>query len=83
MSAKKKLKKAQSGGSMSPAQLKEARRDSLYNAHKAKTDSIIKSMQNDIPKVAAPKGKDTTRVGSVRITVAKKKSGGQTKSKKK
>jgi len=78
----KKLAKRQSGG-MTPGQKAEARRDSLYNAAKAKTKATQDSMMKDMPKVQAPKGSDTTRVGSVRITVAKKKSGGQTKSKKK
>jgi hypothetical protein len=53
----------------------------LYNAAKAKTQSKLDSMLSDIPKVKAPMGKDTTKVGSVRITVAKKKMGGPTKSK--
>ena len=81
--AKKKLKKAQAGTEMSAGQVKEARRDSLYKAHKAKTDSILESMRKDVVKVNAPNKGDTARVGSVRITVANKKSGGQTNSKKK
>lgn len=80
--AKKKLKKAQTGTEISPGQRAENRRDSLYNVAKAKTKARLDSMMKDVPTVAAPKGKDTTRVGSVRITVAKKKSGGSTKSKK-
>lgn len=90
----KKLVKKQSGGGLdmdrakwSAGQKAEARRDSLYKANKAKTDSMYKAMMNDSPKVSAPRGKDTVRVGSVRITaasnVAKKKSGGSINSKKK
>jgi hypothetical protein len=81
--SKKKIKKAQTGGPISPGQKAEARRDSLYNAAKAKTKAKLDSMNADVAKVNAPRGKDTTRVGSVRITVATKKSGGQTKSRKK
>jgi len=83
--AKKKLKKAQAGAELSPGQKAEARRDSLYNAAKAKTKAKLDSMNLDVAKVNAPTGKDTVRVGSVRITVAsnKKKTGGSTKSKKK
>ena len=81
--SKKKIKKAQTGGSMSPGQKAEARRDSLYNAAKAKTKAKLDSMNADVIKVNAPTGKDTVKVGSVKITVAKKKSGGSTKSKKK
>lgn len=77
----KSLAKKQTGG-MSPGQAKESRRDSLYNAAKAKTKAKLDSMMKEVPVVAAPKGKDTTRVGSVRITVASKKMGGQTKKKK-
>lgn len=80
--AKKVLRKAQAGEEVSPRQKAEARRDSLYKAAKAKSDSTYKAMMNEMPKVQAPKGKDTTRVGSVRITVATKKMGGQTKKKK-
>ena len=79
----KKISKKQTGGEKSPAEIKEARRDSLYKASKAKSDSILKAMNADVAKAKAPRGTDTTRVGSVRITVAKKKSGGQVKSKKK
>ena len=78
----KKLKKAQTGAEMSSGQKAEARRDSLYNAAKAKTKARLDSMMKEVPTVTAPRGKDTTRVGSVRITVAsKKKMGGQTKKK--
>ena len=79
----KKLKKAQTGLQISPGQKAEARRDSLYNAAKAKSKAKLDSMMRDMPveKVSAPRGKDTAKVGSVRITVAKKKTGGQTKKK--
>ena len=80
----KKISKKQTGGEKSPAEIKEARRDSLYKASKAKSDSTLKAMMADVKKVNAPRGKDTTRVGSIRITtMANKKKGGQTKSKKK
>lgn len=78
----KKLVKKQTGG-MSAGQKAEARRDSLYNAAKAKTKAKLDSMMQDVQKVNAPTGKDTARVGSVRITVAKKKTGGSVKPKKK
>jgi len=78
----KKLAKKQTGG-MSPGQAKEAKRDSIYKAAKDKSDARYAEMMKEMPKVTAPKGKDTTRVGSVRITVANKKTGGQTNSKKK
>jgi len=81
--AKKLVKKQDGGTEKTPAQVKEARRDSLYKAHKAKTDSILESMRKDVVKVNAPNKGDTARVKSVRITVANKKSGGQTNSKKK
>jgi hypothetical protein len=82
--AKKKLKKAQAGTEMSAGQVKEARRDSIYNAAKAKTAAKYAEMIKEMPTVTAPKGKDTVKVGSVRITAAtaKKKMGGQTKKKK-
>lgn len=80
--------KAQEGHivkTMSPGEKAEARRDSLYNAHKAKTKAMMDSMMQEVKKVSAPTGKDTVRVGSVRITaapnVAKKKTGGSTKKK--
>lgn len=75
--AKKVIKKYQSAG-----EVKEAKRDSIYKAAKAKSDAKYAEMMKEVPKVVAPKGKDTTRVGSVRITVATKKMGGQTKKKK-
>lgn len=77
--------KAQTGGEMSAGQKADARRDSLYNAAKAKTKAKMDSMMKDMPKVSAPTGKDTVRVGSVRMTaapnIAKKKTGGSTKKK--
>jgi hypothetical protein len=73
--------KAQKGAEVTPGQKAEARRDSLYNAAKAKTKAKLDSMMNEVQKVNAPKGSDTARVGSVRITVAKKKMGGSTKKK--
>jgi len=74
----KKLAKKQTGG-MSPGQAKEARRDSLYKAAAAKTKARMDAMNMDVVKVNAPVGKDTARVGSVRITVAKKQTGGPVK----
>ena len=76
----KKLVKKQTGG-MSAGQKAEARRDSLYNAAKAKSKAKLDSMMKDVQKVNAPTGKDTARVGSTRITGAKKKMGGSTKKK--
>lgn len=76
-----KAVKAQTGGEMSAGQKAEARRDSLYNAAKAKTKAKLDSMMKDMSKASAPTGKDTVKVGSTRITVAKKKTGGSTKKK--
>lgn len=77
----RKLAKKQTGG-MTAGQKAEARRDSLYNAAKAKSKAKLDSMMKDVQKVNAPTGKDTTKVGSTRITVAKRKMGGSSKSKK-
>lgn len=75
----KKLAKKQKGGPYQKLIGDSTMTRESKKVHPEKWDSTKK----DIQKVSAPTGKDTARVGSVRITVAKKKSGGQTKSKKK
>ena len=73
--AGKKVVKKQTGGSA--GQKAEARRDSIYNANKART----KAKMDSLAKIDAPTGRDTVKVGSTRVTVAKKKMGGSTKKK--
>jgi len=77
----KKLAKKQTGGSSS-GDLKDKVREATAAKRKKTSDSTYTAMMKEVPKVTAPRGADTARVGSVKITVAQKKMGGQTKKKK-